>query len=262
MSDESVVIKQEENEEVFENYGVFQDDYEFKFVQEGTDKTTLMLPTVTYDSMDVKYFNIEIEVENLLNVENIVVEKTDNNTVKYCFKIAKHSLVHDVKVDGKGIVQPAGERNQLREKKVSEDIDVHNYSKSKVVTNPPAESDNQVVKVLQIIGEDGKSETVCVKTKEEALDGTELIDDQDHTDDLIDDEEYHMQIGEGDDGDDDDDLVDMDIPKHTSASRKNKQVRSAPGKDKKTTRKYQRTNHYSKKESEQFTIETNEAGQY
>ncbi|KAL4229111.1 hypothetical protein ACF0H5_012150 [Mactra antiquata] len=239
MATELVEIQQEMNrkpdEEVFENYGVFQSDYEFKFVQEGTDKTTLMLPTVTQTSMDVDQFNIEIEVDPLLLVDKLEMIKTNRNTIRYRLKISKGKTVQ---------TSPGLETvSQLSDKT----LDVHNYSKSQVVTNPPAEGDNQIVKVMQIIGADGKSSTVCVKTKDEALDGTELSSEIGNNDDL--DDDYNN------DGDDDDDFdgADMSDVIRTLTD-------GSPSDNDKPRRKYERTNCYSAKKSDLFSRKQTEEG--
>ncbi|XP_053408883.1 zinc finger protein 665-like isoform X1 [Mercenaria mercenaria] len=277
----------EDEADVFDNYGVFQSDYEFKFVQEGNDKTTLMLPPVTYDSMEVKYFNIEIEVDSELHVSALEKEETVNGTTRFFFRIAKQGLqvveADEVEAfeklgeDGyeyeeiKDYAAEKAERAKKRKpKKPRTAMDAHNYSKPKVVmTSAPT------VKVE----DEGEKYEEIEKAQGVALDGTQLDKDtnsfleqcddgeeeiEDEGEDMDDDGDDDMddfdeiEIGEnltlpGEEGDDDDEDDLMKTPK-----RKGKGIKGETTSEKKR-RKYDKTNFYSKNSSN-FTVEMTDEG--
>ncbi|XP_053408886.1 zinc finger and SCAN domain-containing protein 2-like isoform X3 [Mercenaria mercenaria] len=278
----------EDEADVFDNYGVFQSDYEFKFVQEGNDKTTLMLPPVTYDSMEVKYFNIEIEVDSELHVSALEKEETVNGTTRFFFRIAKQGLqvveADEVEAfeklgeDGyeyeeiKDYAAEKAERAKKRKpKKPRTAMDAHNYSKPKVVmTSAPT------VKVE----DEGEKYEEIEKAQGVALDGTQLDKDtnsfleqcddgeeeiEDEGEDMDDDGDDDMddfdeiEIGEnltlpGEEGDDDDEDDLMKTPK-----RKGKGIKGETTSEKKR-RKYDKTNFYSKNSSN-FTVEMTDEGE-
>lgn len=266
----------EHSDSGLDNYGVFHDDYEFKFVQEGTEKTTLVLPQVTYDSMAVNIFNIEIEVDNKLEVGELLKEVTNSGTKKFILRIVKHSLLSPSSNSDpeRNLAQDESEETVLvphrRGKKKKS-------KKAKASTNACTTSESEVLAsdVSHIkeenVEENFKSEESVNDTESVAvaLDGT-IVDKKENFDEYFDlDEE---------DGDGDDDFEEMEIGENdamvdgddveTSASNQNvlrtpKQPKKKAGKKAASTgkkRKYDKSSHYSK-ESENFTLEKNEEGE-
>ena len=263
---EEVLDTSEEETDSFDNYGVFQSDYEFKFIQEGNDKTTLMLPPVTYDSMEVKYFNVEIEVDSELLVSALEREKTVNGTTRFFFRIAKPGEQLGQGDDGE-IYEKLGEdgydygemkdkatasmKNQKGKKqKPKAAMDAHNYSKPK---GSPAKS----VPVIKIEGEEPRML---------ALDGTQIDRDDDKEDfneEDVDEEDY---------GDDDDDMYDIeeievgDNMSHgdedygdSMKTPKRKKAKQEPTSSSSKRRKYDKSKFYSK-QSNYFSVEMTEEG--
>lgn len=275
---DDVTDNSDEGSENFDNYGVFQSDYEFKFVQEGTDKTTLMLPSVTYDSMEVQYFNIEIEVDSELLVSSLEKEETKNGTTRVFFRIAKQCINMDSPINDDVAFEPLGEdgyeyeelsdraaesANKGNQGKPKAAMDAHNYSIPKVVM-----ASTRKVNIDDIKNKSSKMSKLHI----EALDGTQI----DVDDDLIEDYDEDGN-GDDDDGDDDmDDFEEIEIFEKTSLleAKGNKSVKrkaiTQPRKKRGTKmkvertpdsqrRKYDKTSHYSR-DSENFTMERNAAG--
>lgn len=274
---EEAIESSEEETDSFDNYGVFQSDYEFKFVQEGNDKTTLMLPPVTYDSMDVKYFNIEIEVDSELHVSALEKEETDNGTTRYFFRIAKHRIL--AKTEGESVeplgedgyeyeemVDAASKEEKGKVRKTRTPMDAHNYSKPKAISTTCHDNDQRE---SETPGEK-KRPTETVKVKVEALDGTQIDQDSSSVVEYADTEDLDAEDID-DDGDDDmDDFEEIELAGNMSlveeeqnsdslvtAKRRGQKRKMGTTSEKK--RKYTRTNHYSK-DSSNFTVELTDEG--
>jgi hypothetical protein len=278
---------------------VFQADYEFKFVQEGSDKTTLMLPPVTYDSMEVAVFNIEMEVDSELHVSELEKEVTDSGTTKYILKIVKHILVpsEDVvdkefgedgyEIEYEDIADAAkGKGKKHKEMKTKTPMDAHNYSKPKIIVKSASEVKVEQVET-KIENVKPKKSAVVTASQTVALDGTQIDneDDQDGDDDDDGYDEYY-NVDDEEDGDGDDDFEEMEIgenktepdsdardsendepltpkPKKKPAAKKRPAKKPAAKKEPQDSdrkkRKYDKTSHYSK-ESSNFTLERTETG--
>ncbi|XP_060604114.1 zinc finger and BTB domain-containing protein 17-like isoform X2 [Ruditapes philippinarum] len=261
---EEVVDSSEDEADSFDNYGVFQSDYEFKFVQEGNDKTTLMLPPVTYDSMEVKYFNVEIEVDSELLVSALEKEKTVNGTTRFFFRIAKSGGQLGQGDDGEAyekLGEDGYDYGEMKDKaevqakkpkgknpKARAPMDAHNYSKQKVMVKsaPTIKVESEELPTMNLDGTQLDDE----EEEEEEDEGEDVEDDGDDDDDMDDLEEIEM-LGDASLAEDD----------QTGSPRtpKRKKPKQEPTSSGKKRRKYDKTNYYSK-ESTNFSVEMTDEG--
>ncbi|XP_060604147.1 zinc finger protein 436-like isoform X6 [Ruditapes philippinarum] len=262
---EEVVDSSEDEADSFDNYGVFQSDYEFKFVQEGNDKTTLMLPPVTYDSMEVKYFNVEIEVDSELLVSALEKEKTVNGTTRFFFRIAKSGGQLGQGDDGEAyekLGEDGYDYGEMKDKaevqakkpkgknpKARAPMDAHNYSKQKVMVKsaPTIKVESEELPTMNLDGTQLDDE----EEEEEEDEGEDVEDDGDDDDDMDDLEEIEM-LGDASLAEDD----------QTGSPRtpKRKKPKQEPTSSGKKRRKYDKTNYYSK-ESTNFSVEMTDEGE-
>jgi hypothetical protein len=261
---EEVVDSSEDEADSFDNYGVFQSDYEFKFVQEGNDKTTLMLPPVTYDSMEVKYFNVEIEVDSELLVSALEKEKTVNGTTRFFFRIAKSGGQLGQGDDGEAyekLGEDGYDYGEMKDKaevqakkpkgknpKARAPMDAHNYSKQKVMVKsaPTIKVESEELPTMNLDGTQLDDE----EEEEEEDEGEDVEDDGDDDDDMDDLEEIEM-LGDASLAEDD-----QTGSPRTPKRKKPKQEPSSSGKKR---RKYDKTNYYSK-ESTNYSVEMTDEG--